>query len=185
MVIKIANQKELFVLGLLIYVFIFILPVFIYLKLNDKMDPLEFLKLNKKVRSGILTGLLLSVLFLLTLILKRILLGQWISINYNIGILWICGLTVGIFEEIPFRGFILQKFMCRMHFITANLITSILFIIIHLPIWVLSGNNILDSIKCLLFISLILGYMFKESDSLWVPIICHSVFNLSIWLGIT
>lgn len=185
MVIKIANQKELFALGLIVYIFIFILPVFIYLKLNDKIDPLEFLKLNRNVRSGIVTGLLLSFLFLFTLLLKRIVLGQWISINFNIGILWISGLTVGIFEEIPFRGFILQKFMSRMHFITANLITSVLFTTIHLPIWILSGNNILDSIKGLLFISLILGHMFKESDSLWVPIICHSAFNLSIWLGIT
>lgn len=184
MVIKIANQKELFGAGLLIYILIFVLPAIIYLKLNDKVNPLEFLKLNKNVKKGVLTGLLLSVLFLLTLIIKKSVLGQWTTINFNIGILWISGLTVGIFEEIPFRGFILQKFMRHMSFVTSNLVTSVLFTSIHIPIWVLSGNNIFDSIKHLLFISLILGYLFKESDSLWVPIICHSVFNLSIWIGI-
>jgi membrane protease YdiL (CAAX protease family) len=34
-------------------------------------------------------------------------------------------------------------------------------------------------------VSLALGYLFKEYKSLWIPIICHSVFNLSIWIGLS
>ncbi|MDP4177187.1 MAG: CPBP family intramembrane metalloprotease [Bacillota bacterium] len=184
MVIKIVNQKILFVSGLLIYLFIFVLPTILYLKLRDKVNPLEFLKLNQNIKSGILKGLSISILFLILLIIKKSVLYGFKSINFNIGILWISGLTVGIFEEIPFRGFLLQKLMKRMRFIKSNLITSILFTSIHIPIWLFSGTNIFNSINTLIIVSFILGYLFKESDSLWVPIICHSVFNLSIWIGV-
>ena len=71
-----------------------------------------------------------------------------------------------------------------MNFITANLCTTILFIVIHIPTWLFNGVNVVDSVKSLVVVSFVLGYLFKESDSLWVPIICHSIFNLSIWIGL-
>jgi hypothetical protein len=149
------------------------------------VNILEFLKLKKNVKKGFIKGVTISILFVIALVIKRIILGLgWTNIDFNIGILWISGLTVGILEEIPFRGFMLQKLMKRMNFIKANLTTTILFAIVHVPIWAFSGVNILDSLKSLLIIGFILGYLFKESDSLWVPIICHSVFDLSIWIGI-
>lgn len=74
--------------------------------------------------------------------------------------------------------------MKKFNFIKANLITTVLFAIAHMPIWFLSGVNMLDSLTSLLFMSFVLGYLFIESDSLWVPIICHSIFDLSIWIGI-
>jgi membrane protease YdiL (CAAX protease family) len=105
-------------------------------------------------------------------------------VNLNIGVLWIGVLFVGILEEIPFRGFLLQKLQNRTGFLTANIITTVMFIVIHYPIWVSTGTNILQTSLALSFISFILGYLFKEFDSLWLPIICHSVFNMSIWIGL-
>jgi len=182
-VIKIADENMLFIINLLIYLLVFIFPVIFYLKFIDKVAPLEFLKLTKNIKQSFIKGLIISILFILSLILKKIILG-FNTINFNIGILWFSGLTVGILEEIPFRGFILQKFTKHMNFIAANLLTTLLFITIHIPIWLLNGVNIIDSIKSLVVVSFILGYLFKETDSLWVPIICHSVFNLTIWIGL-
>jgi uncharacterized protein len=182
-VFKIINEKIFFIESLLIYILVFILPVTLYLKLKDKVNPLEFLKLNKNIFNNILKGFLFSIIFILVLCVKRFLLG-WTNINFNIGILWVSGSLVGIAEEIPFRGFILQKLMKNMNFLKANLITTILFAMAHVPIWLYSGSNIPASLKSILILSFILGYLFKESDSLWVPIICHSVFNLCIWIGL-
>jgi membrane protease YdiL (CAAX protease family) len=42
---------------------------------------------------------------------------------------------VGFFEEIPFRGYILQKLAIRMNFWLANMLTSLLFVGVHLPGW--------------------------------------------------
>jgi membrane protease YdiL (CAAX protease family) len=44
-------------------------------------------------------------------------------------------LGIGLFEEIPFRGFILQQFAERMNFWLANLLTSVVFLGMHLPGW--------------------------------------------------
>ena len=43
---------------------------------------------------------------------------------------------IGFIEEIPYRGFMLRKFGERMDFWLANLITSLLFLAIHLPGWI-------------------------------------------------
>ncbi|WP_052220859.1 CPBP family intramembrane glutamic endopeptidase [Clostridium homopropionicum] len=178
-----TDENVLFIINLLIYLLIFIFPVIFYLKFIDKVSPLEFLKLTKNIKQNFIKGFVISILFILVLILKKLIVG-FNNINFNIGILWISGLTVGILEEIPFRGFILQKLTKHTDFIAANLLTTLLFITIHIPNWLLNGVNIIDSTKSLVVVSFILGYLFKETDSLWVPIICHSVFNIIIWIGL-
>jgi uncharacterized protein len=183
MEIKIVDKWALFEISLLIYLFVSIIPVVLYLKFHDKVRPIEFLKINNDIKKNILKGLLISTAFIIVLIIKNIIFG-WKVINFNIGLLWISGLLVGLFEEIPVRGFIFQKLLLRRSFIFANLSTTILFIILHIPIWLINNVNIIDSIKSMFLVSLVLGYLFKEYKSLWIPIICHSIFNLCIWVGL-
>jgi len=174
----------LFLYSFFIYFFIFIIPITFYLKFKVKVDVFHYLKLKNLPLKGWLHGLIISSIFILFLIVKNMLLG-WRPINLNLGILWINGLMVGILEEIPFRGFLLQKLSTHMKFWTANLLTTIIFILLHIPIWTYSNVNLLQSIKSTIIFSLVLGYLFNEYDSLWVPIICHSVFNLCIWIGLS
>ena len=169
-----------FILGLLLYLFVFNAPVILYLKYKEKVNPFEFLKLNKNIKKGLTTGLLISLLFIAALIIKKFVLGFG-SVNFNIGLLWVGGLLVGLFEEIPFRGFILQKLSKRVNFMIANIITTILFVSVHLPIWLYGNVNLASSIPSVFVVSLVFGYLFEEYDSLWVTIVCHSVFNLCIW----
>lgn len=175
-------MKSFFII-LTIYLLFFITPVILYLKLKDKVNPLEFLKLNNNIKEGILKGLYINILFIIVLIIKRLIFGGT-PINLNIGILWLSGSLVGIFEEIPFRGFVFQKLLNHMNFILANLLTTVLFVSIHIPLWLLSDVSILNSIKSVFIVSLVLGYLFKEYKSLWIPILCHSVFNICIWIGL-
>lgn len=173
----------LFAISLSIYLFLDILPVVSYLKFHDKVNPIQFLKLNKDIKKNILKGFLISTIFITALIVKNIVFG-WKAISFNIGIFWISGLMVGLLEEIPFRGFILQKLQLRMNFTFANISTTVLFILIHIPVWLFNNVNIIDSIKSAFLVSLVLGYLFKEYESLWIPIICHSIFNICIWIGL-
>ena len=154
-----------------------------YLKLRDKVNPLEYLKLKDNLLKGILTGFFISTIFIISLIIKNTII-QDRSINLNIGILWISGLLVGILEEIPFRGFILQKLLRHFNFWLANLLTTILFVTVHIPIWLSSQTDLMGSIVSISLVSLVLGYLFKEYDSLWVPITVHSIFNLATWIGL-
>ena len=176
------NMNQLLI-SLSYYLFLFILPVFLYIKFKDKLNPISYLKLDNKPLRGIAIGLCLSLIFLLFLIIKNNLYG-WKPLNYDIGLLWISVLLIGILEEVPFRGFILQKLMGKTNFLTANIITTLLFIFMHYPIWILTGADIFKSTISGALISLIFGYLFVEYDSLWIPIICHSAFNMSIWINL-
>lgn len=180
---KISANISLFMTDLSLYLFIFIIPIILYLKLRDKVNPFEYLKLKDNLFKGILTGFFISTIFIISLIIKNIIV-QDRPINLNIGILWISGLLVGILEEIPFRGFILQKLLKHFHFWLANLLTTILFVTIHIPIWLSSQTDLMGSIISISLVSLVLGYLFKEYDSLWVPITVHSIFNLATWIGL-
>lgn len=172
-----------FILSLLIYLLLLIIPVMLLLKLKDKVKPLDFLKLTVNVWKGVINGVVIGILFVVVLLIKKAILGGG-KINLNIGILWVSGFLVGILEEIPFRGYILQKLNKKMNFWSADIVTSIIFVSMHIPIWIISGMNIYSSAVSVFFVSIILGYLFEENESLWVPIICHSVFNLCIWTGL-
>ena len=158
--------------------FLFIAPVIIYLKFKNKVNPFEFLRLNNNIFKNLLKGILFSTVFIILLVIRNKFTGRR-TVNFNIGILWFSALLVGFFEEIPFRGFILQMIWTRVSFWTANGITTIIFVVIHVPLWLLSGINVGTSALTISISSLVLGYLFKEYKSLWIPIICHSIFILT------
>jgi membrane protease YdiL (CAAX protease family) len=167
----------------LMYLFLYITPVILYLKLKDKVNPLVYLKIIGNSKQGILISIMVSFIFIVLLITKNAIVG-FSKFNLNLGILWLSALLVGFFEEIPFRGFLLQKLWNKMKFWQANLLTTLIFVSFHLPIWINSDTDIISASIKISMVSLALGYLFKEYKSLWIPIICHSVFNLCIWLGL-
>jgi len=172
-----------FIWGLSINLFLFVIPVILYLKLKDKVNPLVYLKIKGNSKQGIKVAVIVSSIFIILLIVKNAITG-FNSFHLNLGVLWVNGLLVGFFEEIPFRGFILQKLSNHMKFWKANLITTIIFVLIHIPTWINSNTDIIRSAINISMVSLALGYLFKKYKSLWIPIICHSIFDLSIWMGL-
>ncbi len=94
-------------------------------------------------------------------------------------------LLVGFEEEIVFRALLLNGLSKKEKFITASLITSTIFALIHVPLYIRSGivvSTILINIVKIICISSIYNYIFKESKSLWHILIVHSLWDLLFFL---
>jgi membrane protease YdiL (CAAX protease family) len=172
-----------YIYSLLMYLLICISPVILYIKFKEKANVLAYLKLTGNSRKGVIVGSVISIIFVVLIIIKNTIIG-FDKFNTNLGLLWISGLLVGFFEEIPFRGFLLQKLWNHMNFWKANLLTTIIFVSFHIPVWMSSNTPLLKAAVSIGAVSLALGYLFKEYKSLWIPIICHSIYNLCIWMGL-
>ena len=147
------------------------LPVWLYLRVVDGDDPVNYLKLRYRVRRGVVIALVLATLNLAGSILRF---GiphpdmQRVTWNSMLG----TSFFIGFIEEIPYRGFILQTLAERMNFWVANLITSLLFLWIHVPGWL--ALHLLRADTMATIFVFVMGIAFRYADSLWTPIIVHS-----------
>ena len=153
---------------------LWIIPVFLYLRYIDHVNPLAYLKLNQYWKRGILIGLALSVLNFLGMLVRF---GpphpsmQFVTWNSILG----TSILVGFFEEVPFRGFILQKFQEKFPFWIANLLSSLLFMGIHLPGWILLHILTWSNVISIFVLGGIFALIFYYSKTLWSSIITHSL----------
>ena len=152
---------------------VWVLPVWLYLRLVDGVDPVSYLKLRYRVRRGVVIALVLTTVNLAGSILRF---GvphpgmQRVTWNSVLG----TSFLVGFIEEIPYRGFILQKLAERMNVWVANLITSLLFLSIHVPGWLALHLLRADTMATIFVFGFVMGIAFRYADSLWTPIIVHS-----------
>lgn len=161
------------------------LPVILFLKFANGGDPWTKLKLTTKPNiKGLLLGIAAAIAyFALTIGFELYAHDKSLDLNFTAAdILRLLG-SVSISpvsEEIMFRGFILQKFSGMTSFGKANVLTSILFVAIHLPNWLwVNGFQLwIPLVSAGIFIlSLVLGWMVKKSDSLYPAIAAHIVNN--------
>lgn len=162
------------VVNITVRLLIWVLPVFLFLHYIDHVNPLEYLGLKQNWKQGIIVGIVFSIANFFLGILRfgapHIAIGSvtWNSILST-------SVLVGVIEEIPFRGFILQKFETQVGFWLANLLSSLLFLGIHLPGWIfLHQFSIMNAVSVLLFGAL-WAILFKYSKSLWSSIVAHSL----------
>ena len=150
-----------------------IAPVLLYLRYVDGVDPFEYLQLRQNVKRGIVVALVLTALNVggtfarfgsPHLSMERV---TWNSVLGT-------SFFVGVIEEIPYRGFMLQKFGERMNFWLANLITSLLFVSIHLPGWIALHTLNAGAAVSIFIFGLVMSVAFRYAKSLWAPIITHS-----------
>lgn len=175
--IGIDNKFLAFLADLSFYICIFIAPVVLYLKFIDRVNPFTYLKLDHNVRSGIFKGIFIGVVvFTFILIKNRFEVYRHVYVKQDI--FYILGkIAVGPLEEIPFRGFYMQKFSKYMTFWKSNILSSVLFCIMHVLEQVELG-----SLALIFIIGLWMGYIFRETQSLWCISIIHSIYDLSIWI---
>lgn len=165
---------------------IFVAPVFLYLKFVAHQEPFHYLKLRTNISGGVLWGLVIAVIYA-ALILARIAVfsEDGISLKPIPFEAWFTAITIAtLIEEIAFRGFLLQQFGRITNFWTANAVTAFLFAAIHFPGWFLLSNSTPLSARMaataeLFFVGLLLGYLFKRTDSLWSCIVVHAANNLA------
>ncbi len=153
---------------------LWVIPVFLYLRYIDHVNPVAYLKLNQYWKRGILIGLALSLLNFLGMLLRF---GsphpsmQYVTWNSVLG----TSILIGFFEEIPFRGFILQKLQEKFHFWISNLLSSLLFLGIHLPGWILLHALTWSNVVSIFVLGVIFAIIFYSSKTLWSSIITHSL----------
>jgi membrane protease YdiL (CAAX protease family) len=90
-----------------------------------------------------------------------------------------------IFEEFLMRGAVLGNLQHLHSFWTSNLITSFLFVGLHLPGWFFMGNLVENVTRlsggalAIFLISLIIGYAVKRSNSVMGGVLAHFLNNLA------
>ena len=158
---------------------IWIVPAWIYIKLYLHSIPISFLKMNVNVKKGLLWGIFLSLLLGAFLILEAYLFNG-VSFHFSLSFDDYLNtlLMAGLAEEIVFRGLILQELDKRITFWKANLITALLFLVIHYPIWIYNDIILQFGSHIYVFIiGLLLGFVYKKTGSLWSVIILHAFHN--------
>ena len=86
-----------------------------------------------------------------------------------------------ISEEILFRGFILNKLGETLRFWTANLLTAVLFTLIHWPFWLWRNGfqvGMLQTSAGIFLLAILLGYVVRLTNSLWPAVAVHVANNL-------
>lgn len=162
---------------------IWTLPVLLLVRREERGNPFDFLKLREGWRRGLLYGLGLGLALSAYLIAVNLPGGVRFDPGFAWG-KWVSGvLLVGFTEEIVFRGYILQRLAANLTFRRANLATSLLFVLIHVPRWIRDGRSVglglLGAVLFLFAFSVLLGWILKKSDSLWACILAHSIANFT------
>lgn len=160
------------------------LPTLVYLAVT-RVNPFVYLKLEKNVLKGIVWGVLIGACILGLNILRVYAFTGRIGLNLNISrdFWWRGIILVGLSEEVVFRGFILQKINERAGFWTANSISGVLFVIVHIIGWVILNQfdfpaKAMDMAVLFIF-SLLQGFVLKKTKSLWACMIVHSFNNFT------
>ena len=153
---------------------VWVLPVFGYLRYVDRVEVLEYLRLKQHWRRGVVIGLTLSVInFVGTMV--RIGPPVWSSAHVTWNSILGTSILIGVFEEIPFRGFVLQKLQERFDFATSAVISSALFVGAHIPGWILLGSFTGSRAVYIFVFGCLMATVLRYSRSLWAAIIAHSL----------
>jgi uncharacterized protein len=152
---------------------VWIAPVFLYLRYVDRVEPLEYLKLKRHIGRGFVVAAALTALNLAGTLARfgvpHLTLDR-VSWNSVLG----TSFLIGFIEEIPYRGFMLRKFAERLGFWPANLVTSLLFLAIHVPGWLALHTWQPGAAASVWVLGFVMGLAVRYSDSLWAPIATHS-----------
>lgn len=153
---------------------IWVLPVFWYLRVVDRVDPFEYLRLRLRWRRGVAVGVAVSCINF-ALAAWRYGWPHWHHANITWNSILSTSILIGFFEEIPFRGFMLQKLEEGFGFWIAATISSVLFVGIHVPGWVLYGKLNASNVAFVMVFGMIMALLFRYTRSLWAPVVAHSL----------
>jgi membrane protease YdiL (CAAX protease family) len=151
------------------------------------LRPLTYTKLTTSVnKRGFIVGAIVVAVWL-----SLVVLGEAALSHRNVGAMLLqrssrsLSILTGVFfspiwEEILFRGFFLNRLNESFSFWNANVISALLFMLVHWPYWVskngFSAGIIKDSIN-VFALGCLFGWLMKKSNSLWPSIGAHIANN--------
>ncbi|HEY6332085.1 MAG TPA: type II CAAX endopeptidase family protein [Blastocatellia bacterium] len=154
---------------------LWVIPVFLYLKYIDRVEPFDYLGLKQYWKRGVVVGLAFSILSFLGAAARH---GHWPHPSmqaFTWNSILSTSILIGFLEEIPFRGFMLQKIEERTGFWMANLISGLLFLSIHFPGWI-SLHLFKGPVAISVFVlGVLFAILFHYTKSLWSAIVAHSL----------
>lgn len=164
---------------------IWVVPAFLFARFAAGENPLRYLGLVSRfqVKNWLVCLSVLAVFLGVILLVetnfggKRLLFPSPLAITVGGVGFYLISPTL---EEILFRGLIQNEFQRRMSNWPAILLTSILFVGIHLPHWLWrSGFSTTLVVNCagVFLFSLLAGWIFTRGESLWLPILAHIANN--------
>ena len=165
---------------------LWVLPVFITLTVL-RLKPLTYIKLTTPVN---IPGLIISAIAVVAW-LSIAVVGESLISGKSVAVIltpkapaWLSILAGAflspIWEEIMFRGFVLNRLNESLSFWKSNVISAFLFMLTHVPYWVskngLTGPVIKDLINVFL-LGCLFGWVMKKTNSLWPAIGAHIANN--------
>jgi len=153
---------------------IWVLPVFWYLRHVDRVNATEYLRLRQHWGLGLAFGLVLSAVNFAAALVRTgpsTWRGPYVTWNSIVN----TAILIGFFEEVPFRGFILQKLTERFGFWRSVVMSSVLFVTAHIPGWIRLGTLTAYNAVFVFVFGVIMALVFRYSKSLWGPIVAHSL----------
>jgi CAAX protease family protein len=165
---------------------IWVVPVLITLSIR-RVQALTYLKLTTPVNKR---GLIIAVIVTLAWCVL-VVAGESIFSRRSPGAIlgarssgWVT-ILLGVFlspfaEEILFRGFILNRLNESLSFWKSNLISSILFLLAHVPYWVSKNGfspRVIRDLANVFVLGLLFGWLMKRTNSLWPAIGAHIANN--------
>lgn len=160
---------------------IWIVPVFLFVRLVEEPPVLDQLGLRRAARQGFSIGLAgFGAVLLLTAAQHGFILhlrfprdtATWLN---PIG-------TAPLAEELLFRGLVFSILRERFGMVTGLVASALLFSLAHLPYWWMSGDKagtaLLVELASMFAYGLLFAGLFQWSGSLWSPLVCHWLNNL-------
>ena len=165
---------------------VWVVPVFITLTIQ-RARPLTYLKLATPVnKRGLLIAVIVTLAWCILVVAGESILsrrnpGAILSARSSEWLLILLGAFLSpIFEEILFRGFILNWLNESLSFRKSNLISAFLFVLAHVPYWVSKNGfspRVIRDMANVFVLGLLFGWLMKKTNSLWPAIGAHIANN--------
>jgi len=188
----IASQTLRLTYSALVKLVLWVVPAFGFARWVRRSSPFRYLGLSiaPSLRQWAWC-LIITALFLGAIVSFETFAGgktlSRVSLTFGLGGA-LFGLVTPVLEEILFRGLILKELSGLLRSWWANLLTSCLFVGIHLPFWLWHGGltqTMLANCVGVLIFSLVAGWLYLRSGSIWPPALAHIANNYVAGLLVT
>jgi uncharacterized protein len=153
----------------------FVFPAYFWLWQCRPLDPDRF-RIVTNSKQGLLVGIVVSFIWAIVHVSQQFQLPFTIHAWLNVIIL------SPVAEELLFRRVAIDYATTKTNATTSVVASAVLFALVHLPWWLLSGektgNEVVKSLMIMFVYGLVFGVLYLRTRSLWASLIPHSVNNL-------
>jgi membrane protease YdiL (CAAX protease family) len=163
---------------------VWVLPALLVIRFVERASLVQFLELRHQGRGLLWGGLVGLALIALTFFGKTLPAGTPArALSFNL-VLLNAVVVAPLVEEMTLRGFFLKRLELNgRSFWSANLLTTLLFVAMHVPGWLFqrrfpSMTSLAQAMAQLAMLSLLFGWTKKRAQSLYGAIVVHAVNNI-------